>query len=228
MPLQRTQNPVRKPALQVYDTGFKIEEVSDTFRDGGSMARIGYVRVSSVSQNIYRQEDAMENLGLDKVFCEKISGKNTQRPELRRMLEYVREGDTVVVADISRLARSTRDLLSIIDTLNQKHVGFVSIKESIDTGSAQGRFVLTLFAALAELERDNILSRQKEGIEAAKARGRHLGRPAKEFPQNWEAIYQAWKAGTLTPSAAAKALNLKRPTFYTMVKRWEVSLLQSA
>jgi DNA invertase Pin-like site-specific DNA recombinase len=186
------------------------------------MARLGYVRVSSSSQSTDRQDDAMKALGVDRLFVEKLSGKNANRPELKKMLEYAREGDTVVVSDISRLARSTRDLLSIIDTLSQKQVGFVSLKESIDTTSPQGRFILTLFGALAELERENILSRQKEGIEAAKARGKRLGRPAKEFPKNWEKVYNLWKEGQISPTDAAKELKLKRPTFYLMAKRWEV------
>jgi len=185
------------------------------------MARLGYVRVSSFSQSTNRQDDAMKALGVDRLFVEKLSGKSANRPELKKMLEYAREGDTVVVSDISRLARSTRDLLGIIDHLNQKQVGFVSLKESIDTTSAQGRFILTLFGALAELERENILSRQKEGIEAAKVRGKKLGRPAKEFPKNWEAIYTKWKDGQISPTDAAKELKLKRPTFYLMAKRWE-------
>lgn len=185
------------------------------------MTRIGYVRVSSSSQTTDRQDDAMTALGVDKVFIEKLSGKSANRPELKKMLEYVRDGDTVVVSDISRLARSTRDLLSIIDTLNQKQVGFISLKESIDTTTPQGRFILTIFGALAELERDNILSRQREGIESAKARGKKLGRPVKEFPKNWELIYQQWQKGEVNPSDAAKELKLKRPTFYLMIKRWE-------
>lgn len=192
------------------------------------MARIGYVRVSSVGQNTDRQEDEMTKLGVEKLFIEKASGKNALRPELRKMLDFIRDGDTLVVSDISRLGRSVRDLLSIIDTLQAKGVGFISLKENIDTTTAQGRFTLTLFGALAELERDSILTRQKEGIEAAKARGKHLGRPAKQFPDNWTKVYEQWKSGDLTPSAAAKALNMKRPTFYTMVKRWEASQLQSA
>ncbi len=191
------------------------------------MAKIGYVRVSTSSQSTDRQDDAMKNLGVDRLFVEKMSGKSANRPELKRMLDYARDGDTVVVSDISRLARSTRDLLSIIDQLNKKQVGFVSLKESIDTTSAQGRFILTLFGALAELERENILSRQKEGIESAKARGKKLGRPAKEFPKNWEKVYNQWKVGALNPTDAAKSLGLKRPTFYLMVKRWEVINLKA-
>jgi len=185
------------------------------------MARIGYVRVSTYSQTTARQDDAMAELGVDRLFVEKISGKNANRPELKEMLEYVREGDTVVVADISRLARSTRDLLTIVDSLNQKKVEFVSLKEAIDTTTPQGRFVLTIFGALAELERENILFNQKQGIEAAKARGIKLGRPSMDFPKNWERVYNQWKLGKVSPTDAAKELKLKRPTFYLMAKRWE-------
>jgi len=185
------------------------------------MARIGYVRVSTYSQTTARQDDAMAELGVDRLFVEKISGKNANRPELKKMLEYVREGDTVVVADISRLARSTRDLLTIVDSLNQKKVEFVSLKEAIDTTTPQGRFVLTIFGALAELERENILFNQKQGIEAAKARGIKLGRPSMDFPKNWERVYNQWKLGKVSPTDAAKELKLKRPTFYLMAKRWE-------
>jgi len=189
------------------------------------MPKIGYVRVSSTSQTTARQDDAMAELGVERVFIEKISGKLANRPELKKMLEYVREGDTVVVADISRLARSTRDLLSIVDTLAHKNVGFVSLKENIDTTSPQGRFILTIFGALAELERENILSRQREGIEAAKARGKKLGRPAMEFPKGWELVYTRWQEGKVSPTEAARELKLKRPTFYLMTKRWESRML---
>jgi len=185
------------------------------------MARIGYIRVSTVAQNTDRQEDAMSQLGVDKLYIEKVSGKNANRPELKKMLEFIREGDTVVVSEISRLARSTKDLLTIIDTLQEKKVGFVSMKESIDTTTAQGRFILTIFGALSELEREYILSRQKEGIDAAKARGKHLGRPAMAFPTNFEQIYHAWKTSEITPTEAAKRLGIKRPTLYLMAQRWE-------
>jgi DNA invertase Pin-like site-specific DNA recombinase len=186
------------------------------------MAKIGYVRVSSSSQSTDRQDDAMAELGVDRIFVEKISGKNSNRPELKNMLAYVREGDTVIVADISRLARSTRDLLTIVDTLAHKNVGFISLKENIDTTTPQGRFILTIFGALAELERDNILSRQREGIDAAKARGKRLGRPAMDFPTGWETAFERWKSGQLSPTEAARMLKLKRPTFYLLVKRWEL------
>lgn len=199
-----------------------LDKYSDVSGGCLLMARFGYVRVSSTSQSTARQDDQMAELGVDRLFVEKISGKNANRPELKKLLDYAREGDTVVVSDISRLARSTRDLLSIIDHLSQKQVGFVSLKESIDTTTPQGRFILTIFGALSELERKNILSRQREGIEAAKARGKRLGRPAKEFPKNWEKVYNSWKNGEVSPTDAAKTLGLKRPTFYLMAKRWDV------
>lgn len=185
------------------------------------MARIGYIRVSISTQSTDRQDDAMTVLGVDRLFIDKLSRKYADRPELKKLLDYAQQGDTVVVSDISRLARSTRDLISIIDSLNQKKIGFISLKENIDTTSAQGQFILTLFEALGKLERENILARQKEGIESAKTRGRKLGRPAKEFPKNWEKVYNQWKLGTLNPTDAAKELKLKRPTFYLMIKRWE-------
>lgn len=185
------------------------------------MAKVGYIRVSTAAQSTDRQEDAMSKLGVERLFVEKLSGKNANRPELKRMLDFVRDGDIVVVSEISRLARSTKDLLNIIDALREKNVGFCSLKESIDTNTPQGKFILTIFAALSELERDYILSRQREGIDAAKSRGKHLGRPVTEFPSNWGQIYKAWKTSELTPTEAAKKLGIKRPTLYLMAQRWE-------
>jgi len=188
------------------------------------MRRIGYARVAASSRTKAGQDDAMAELGVDRLYTEKIGGRNADRSELRKMIEFVREGDIVVVADISRLARSARDLLSIVDALRRKKADFVSLKEKIDTTSPRGRFLLTVFEALSELERENIHSRQKEGIQAAKAGGKHLGRPFMEYPENWEKAYASWKKGKIRPTEAAKELKLKRPTFYNMVKRWEANI----
>jgi DNA invertase Pin-like site-specific DNA recombinase len=193
------------------------------YEQEGTMAKVGYVRVSTEDQNLHRQEDALRALNVERVFSDKISGGTTARPGLQAMLDFVREGDVLYVESISRLARSTRDLLSIIETLELRGVAFVSSKENIDTSTPQGRFVMTLFAAMAELEKATILQRQKEGIQSAKARGRRLGRPKAEFPAEWESVYSAWKSEKVTASAAMKALGLHKTTFYMLRKKWESS-----
>lgn len=126
--------------------------------------KVGYIRVSTEEQNTARQEVLMEQLGVDRIYIDKISGKSKERPQLKEMLGFVRMGDTVIVESISRFARNTRDLLELIDLLTEKGVEFVSRKESIDTTTPAGKFMLTVFAAVAELERGYILERQREGI----------------------------------------------------------------
>ena len=115
--------------------------------------KIGYIRVSTEEQNTARQEVLLRELGVDEAFVDKASGKSTDRSDLRRMMEYVRKGDTVIVESISRFARNTRDLLDLVEQLTAKEVEFVSKKEAIDTTTPTGKFMLTVFAAVAELER---------------------------------------------------------------------------
>lgn len=163
------------------------------------MSKIGYIRVSTIEQETARQEELLKSYSLDKVFEEKASGKNTERPELKKMLEYLREDDVLYVESISRLSRSIRDLLSIVDTLNEKSVQLVVIKENIDTTTPQGRFVLSIFAALSELEREQILQRQREGIEIAKAQGKYLGKQFKRIDEEvFLKSFTKWKAGDIT------------------------------
>ena len=133
--------------------------------------KIGYIRISTLDQNTARQEVLMEALEVDEIYIDRMSGKSADRPELRRMLEYVRRGDTVVVESISRFARNTRDLLELVERLTEKGVEFVSQKEAIDTTTPTGKFMLTVFGAVAELEREYILQRQREGIAIAGHRG---------------------------------------------------------
>ena len=132
--------------------------------------KIGYIRVSTQEQNTIRQEVLMESLGVDEVYIDRMSGKNTNRPELQKMMEYVRRGDTVIVESISRFARNTKDLLELVEQLTAKRVEFVSRKEAIDTTTPTGKFMLTIFGAVAELEREYILQRQREGIAIAQHR----------------------------------------------------------
>ena len=129
---------------------------------------IGYIRISTTDQNTARQEVLMKELGAEQVFIDRMSGKNTDRPELKRMMSFVREGDTVIVESISRFARNTKDLLELVERLTKKRVEFVSKKEAIDTSTPTGKFMLTVFGAVAELEREYILQRQREGIAIAK------------------------------------------------------------
>lgn len=130
--------------------------------------KLGYIRVSTLDQNIDRQEVLMKNLGVDKIFIDRCSGKNTNRAQLQEMMQFARSGDVVIVESISRFARNTKDLLNLIDRLVNKDVQFVSKKEAIDTTTPTGRFMLTVFGAVSELEREYILQRQKEGIAIAK------------------------------------------------------------
>ena len=124
--------------------------------------KIGYIRVSTQEQNTMRQEVLMQELGVDEVYIDRLSGKNTDRPELKKMMDYVRKGDTVIVESISRFARNTRDLLELIEKLSEKGVEFVSRKEAIDTTTPTGKFMLTVFGAVAELEREYILHRHRQ------------------------------------------------------------------
>lgn len=179
--------------------------------------KIGYVRVSTPEQNTLRQEVLMEQLGVEQIYLDRMSGKDTDRPQLQKMLEFVRKGDTVVVESISRFARNTRDLLELVERLRQKEVGFVSQKEAIDTATPAGQFMLTVFAAVAQLERDYILQRQQEGIRLAKEQGKYTGRKPKEVP-GLERVVQQWRQGELSATKAAALLGMSRATFYRRVK----------
>lgn len=184
--------------------------------------KIGYVRVSTEEQNTARQEVIMQQLGVKKIFIEKVSAKNRNRPELNNLMEFVREGDTVVTESISRMARSTSDLLNIVDELKNKNVEFISQKEKIDTTTPQGKFMLTVFAALAELERDNILQRQKEGIAIAKTEGKYKGRKPIEIDmEKFAEVYKDVLAGKIKNSYAMEVLGLKRNTYYNAVSRYK-------
>lgn len=130
--------------------------------------KIRYVRVSIKEQNTARQEELMKLLEVDRVYIDKMSGKDMERSFLQEMMNFVREGDSVVVESISRFARNTKDLLELTEQLSNKHVQFISQKENIDTNTLAGKFMLTIFGAVAELEREYIRQRQREGIEIAK------------------------------------------------------------
>lgn len=183
------------------------------------MAKIGYIRVSTEEQETARQEQIMKNYGVEKIYSEKLSGKNTERPEFQKMLDFIREGDVLYVESISRLSRSIRDLLKTIDALTEKGVTLISSKENIDTNSPQGRFMLSIFGALSELEREQTLQRQREGIEQAKKRGVYKGRqPIRIEEKRFREVCKRWTDGEITATEAMDKLNLKPNTFYRRVK----------
>ena len=179
--------------------------------------KIGYIRVSTQEQNTIRQEVLMKSLGVDEIYIDRMSGKNANRPELQKMMGYVRKGDTVIVESISRFARNTRDLLELVEKLTAKGVEFVSRKEAIDTTTPTGKFMLTVFGAVAELEREYILQRQREGIAIAKEQGKYKGRKPIDAPE-FEQVTARWKSGAITAAEAMRTLHMTKTTFYRRAK----------
>ena len=149
----------------------------------------GYARVSTEQQNLDRQLDALRRYGCDVIYNEKMTGTKRDRPELGKLLDRMTEGDTVVIESLSRLGRSTKDLIELTELFQSKGVHLVSLKESIDTSTSTGKLLFTLMSAIAQFERDVIADRTREGLKSARARGRTGGRPK----ANPEAIRKAVK-----------------------------------
>ena len=181
------------------------------------MANIAYVRVSTAEQNEARQIKALESNLIDEWFTEKVSAKDTNRPKLQEMIRYVRKGDTVFVFDFSRLARSTADLLCIVKEIEDKGAHVVSLKENFDTSTPTGKLMMTMMAAIAEFERENILERQREGIAIAKAAGKYKGRNKISIP-DFQDYYDLYMRRKITKSAIAKKLKISRPTVDRLIK----------
>ena len=184
--------------------------------------KVGYIRVSTVEQHEARQMEAMKGFGIDKYFIEKKSGKNTtDRPQLQAMLNFVREGDTVYIHSLDRLARSTQDLLNIVEQLQAKGVELHSDKEAIDSNTPTGKLMLTMIAAINQFERENLLERQREGIAIAKEEGKYKGRKQVK-PEAWEEAYAKYKAREIkSVSELAKVLGISRPTVYKLIEQEE-------
>ena len=181
---------------------------------------IAYIRVSTVEQNEQRQIEAMKPFNIEKWFIEKISAKDTNRPKLQELLEFAREGDTIHVYDFSRLARSTKDLLDIVEQLTQKNIYLVSNKENIDTSTPTGKLMLTMIGAINEFERYNLLERQREGIAIAKRNGKYTGGKRKNVP-NFENGYQRYLRREISKVALAKELRISRPTLDKLIKEYK-------
>ncbi|RHG17941.1 recombinase family protein [Blautia obeum] len=181
---------------------------------------IAYIRVSTVEQNEQRQIEAMKPFNIEKWFIEKISAKDTNRPKLQELLEFAREGDTIHVHDFSRLARSTKDLLDIVEQLTQKNIYLVSNKENINTSTPTGKLMLTMIGAINEFERCNLLERQREGIAIAKRNGKYTGGKRKNVP-NFENGYQRYLRREISKVALAKELRISRPTLDKLIKEYK-------
>lgn len=182
--------------------------------------RIGYIRVSTDEQTIERQEKALKAAGVEKIFIDKLSGKNMARPGLQELLAYIRDGDIVIVESYSRLARSLKDLINIIDEIKNKKADFYSIKENSDTSSAAGKLIMNIFGALYEFERECLLERQKEGIEIAKAAGKYKGRkPIKIDDDSFMQLYDSWIKNEIKTCDFMKKFGLKPSTFYRKINK---------
>jgi DNA invertase Pin-like site-specific DNA recombinase len=181
---------------------------------GGGGALVGYGRVSTKGQNLDRQMLALREAGCQKIFADKKSGKNVEREELLKCLDYLRTGDTLVVPSLDRLGRSLQDLISIVTGLRKRGIGFRSLHEALDTTTPGGRLVFHVFAALAEFIRELIVDGTNEGLAAARARGQRLGRPP---AMTAEQIRQARAILTRpeeTVSSVARLLGVSRSTIY--------------
>lgn len=186
----------------------------------GNFMKIGYVRISTVEQNESRQLETMKLYGVEKIFSEKISAKNTQRPKLNELLDFAREGDTIYIHDFSRLARNTKDLLNIVENLNNKGIHLVSSKENIDTSTATGKLLLTVIAAISQFERENLRERQLEGIKIAKSKGLYKGRKPVKI-DNFEHHYKRWRNNEISKTALAHELGISRQTLYSIFQKYE-------
>jgi len=177
--------------------------------------------MSTAEQNEARQEVLMEQLGVERIFMDKQTGTNTNRPALREMLDFVRDGDCVVVESISRFARSAKDLLVLVDELTKKKVNFVSQKEAIDFSTPVGACILGIFGSIYELEVSSLHLRQAEGIAIAKAKGLYKGRKPIVHP-DFEKVVKVWRSGDITAVEAMRRLGGMKPTtFYRKVREYE-------
>ncbi|MFC7372442.1 recombinase family protein [Fictibacillus iocasae] len=179
----------------------------------------GYMRVSTVEQNLDRQEEALLNAGAEKVFFEKITGTKKDRPQLNKLLEQLRTGDTVIITDLTRLSRSTKDLIELVTLFKEKGVHLKSLKESwLDTTTPQGTLMFTMFSGLAQFERDLISERTKEGLEIAKKKGKQIGRKAVDYSQIEYAMYLIDNE-KMNIKEASEKIGVSRMTLHRYLKK---------
>ena len=184
--------------------------------------KVGYARVSSLQQNLDRQIKTLKDYGVEKIYTDKKSGKDTDREQFKAMMDFVREGDEIVVNDLTRLNRRTIDLYKTVEELDKRGVAVVFIKEGITTKGIYNKLVLAIFAGLAEFERENIKERQAEGIALAKAAGKYKGRPCKKYDKDLlDGLLIDLRTKKMTVVDVAKRLNVSRATVYRVIRQAE-------
>jgi DNA invertase Pin-like site-specific DNA recombinase len=187
---------------------------------------IAYVRVSSIDQNEIRQQEALTKYNIERWYIEKVSGKDTNRIELKAMLEFAREGDSIFIHDLSRLARNTVDLLKIVELLNRKKIHLVSNKENIDSSTATGKLMLTMIGAINQFERENLKERQLEGIIIAKRNGKYKGRKKVEI-NNFSEYYSRYKSREINKVQLARELHIHRTTLNRIIHEYELENIKN-
>ena len=183
--------------------------------------RIGYARVSTLDQNLDLQIDALKAGGCERIYQEKASGGKADRPELLKMVEHARTGDAIVIWKLDRLGRGTVDLISLVNDLQAKGVGLISLNDPIDTTTAQGRLVFSIFASLAEYERSIIKERTLAGLAATKRRGTVLGRPkglTKKADEKSRIVESLYRGGKLSVQQICEQLSISRQTLYNYLR----------
>jgi DNA invertase Pin-like site-specific DNA recombinase len=184
---------------------------------GSGLVIIGYARVSTEQQHLERQIDALKNYGIEELYTEKMTGTKANRPELDKVKLRVREGDTIVIESLSRLGRSTKDLLNVLSEFSGKGIKVISLKENIDTTTAAGKLITTLLSAICEFERDTIVQRTNEGLKAARARGRKGGRPQTDKKAIEKAL-KLYETQTHSTQEISEITGISRTTLYRYLK----------
>ena len=189
--------------------------------------KFGYARVSTQDQNLALQLDALKKVGCEKIYQEKISGASTDRPELTKLLEIIRDGDTLVIWKLDRLGRSLVHLVQLVTDLEQRQVGLLSLNDPIDTTTAQGRLVFRIFASLAEFEREVIRERTLAGLASARRRGKLLGRPkglTKAAEQTARIAESLYKEEKYSVEQIARELTISKTTLYKYLRKRGVQI----
>ena len=177
----------------------------------------GYARVSTLDQNLDRQKDALRAYGIDRLFCEKISGAKKSRPELDKMLAVLESGDSVVIESLSRLGRSVKNLSELMESFNEKGIRLISLKESVDTTSATGRLLFTIISSLAAFERETLIERTNEGLASARARGKLGGRPKTNEAALKKAV-ALYRTGEYSLADIQELTGVSKSTLYRALK----------